>query len=290
LFLTTLSSTLFVTNMAFLKFLISCAAVISMVSAQSNNTELQIEAIEAHFTNAELVPVPIPVFQPSAVLTVNFNGVGDALPGQLLTQAQVQGAPTLTLTPANSTVTFDGKYTLAMIDPAAVGSDESNGQTRHWLVNGATVSGGKVSIDSGTQITEYAGPAPPAGSGPHRYTIVIYSQPDSFAAPANLSTANVGVSTFDFPSYVKDTGLGPLVAGFYYTVEEGTATSSIPATSSVVTSTLPAAKSSSPAASGSHTGSGASPSGSSGSNTGGALANSVGFLLSATAVLGYIVL
>jgi len=278
--------------MAFFKLLISCAAVISMVSAQSsNNTELQIQAIQAHFTNAQLVPVPIPAFNPTAVLTVNFNGVGDATPGQPLTKDQVQGAPTLTLTPANSTVTFDGKYTVAMIDPAAVGSDQSKGQTRHWLVNGATVSGGKVSIDAGTQITEYAGPAPPAGSGPHRYTIVIYSQPDSFAAPADLSTANVGVSTFDFPSYVKDTGLGPIIAGFYYTVEEGTSSASIPATSSVVTSTLPAAaKPSSPSSSGSHTGSGASPSSSSGSNSGGALSNGVGSLIGITALLGYVVL
>lgn len=276
--------------MAFLKLLISCAAVISMVSAQSNNTILQIEAIQAHFTNAQLVPVPIPAFNPSAVLTVNFVGVGDATPGQLLTQDQVKAAPTLTLTPANSTVTFDGKYTVAMIDPAAVGSDQSGGQTRHWLVNGATISGGKVSIDAGTQITEYAGPAPPTGTGPHRYTIVIYSQPDSFAAPADLSTANVGVSKFDFPSYVKDTGLGPIVAGFYYTVEEGTASASIPATSSVVTSTLPAARSSSPASSGSSTQSGLSPSGSSGSNAGGAISNGVGSLIGVTALMGYIML
>ena len=48
--------------------------------------------------------------------------------------------PELTLTPANSTVTFNGNYTVAMIDPGAVGSDQSEGQNRHWLVNGATVT------------------------------------------------------------------------------------------------------------------------------------------------------
>lgn len=45
------------------------------------------------------------------------------------------------MTPANSTISLDGKFTIAMIDPAAVGADESGGQTRHWLVNGATISG-----------------------------------------------------------------------------------------------------------------------------------------------------
>ena len=49
--------------------------------------------------------------------------------------------PGITLTPANSTVTFNGNYTVAMIDPGAVGSDQGEGQNRHWLVNGATVSG-----------------------------------------------------------------------------------------------------------------------------------------------------
>jgi len=272
--------------MAFFKLLVSCVALAAVVSAQ---TELQLEAIQAHFTNAELVPVPIPVFDPTAVLSVSFGSVVPT-PGQLLTEDQVKTAPSLTVTPANSSISLDGKFTIAMIDPAAVGADESGGQTRHWLVNGATISGGTVSIESGTQITEYAGPAPPAGTGPHRYTIVIYSQPDNFTAPSDLSTANVGVSTFDFPSYVQDTGLGPILAGFYYTVEDGTASSSIPATSSVVTSTLPAARSSgSGSPSGTKVSSSSSPSGTSGSS-GGALANSVGGLIGITALLGYIVL
>jgi len=32
---------------------------------------------------------------------------------------------------------------------------------------------------------------------------MLYAQPDSFSAPANLSQPNVGVSVFDFPAYVK---------------------------------------------------------------------------------------
>jgi hypothetical protein len=270
--------------MAFFK-LLSALAAVSLVSAQSANMQLQIEAIVAHFTNAQLVPVPIPQFNPSAILTANFSGVGSITPGQLLPADQVQAAPTLTLTPANSTVTFDGNYTLAMVDPGAVGSDTSGGQTRHWLVNGATISNGTVSIDSGTQVTQYAGPAPPAGSGPHRYTIVIYSQPDSFSPPANLSSPNVGVSAFDFPAYVQSTGLGPIVAGIYFTVEEGTATASIPATSPVVTSTLPVGSS------GTSTSTGPSSSVSSGSNTGGAISNSItGSLIGVAVLLSYIVL
>lgn len=74
--------------MAFFKLLISCVAVVTLVSAQANNTQLQIEAIQAHFAGAELVPVPIPAFDPTAILAVSFSGTV-ATPGQLLTEARM---------------------------------------------------------------------------------------------------------------------------------------------------------------------------------------------------------
>ncbi|KAF8964645.1 phosphatidylethanolamine-binding protein [Flammula alnicola] len=146
-----------------------------------------------------------------------------------------------------------------MVDADVVGSKLPNGQTRHWLVNGVTVSGSTVANSSAIGITVYAGPAPAAGSGPHRYVVTLYSQPSTFTPPAAFSQPNMGVSTFDFNAYVKDSGLGPLVAATYFTVEEGTATASIPPTSAVVTSTL-VATSSKASSSGSATGSGAAPS------------------------------
>ena len=142
--------------MAFRTLFVACA-LFSVALAQS--TELQLEGIEAQFKNAELVPIPIPVFEPTAILAANFQGLGTITPGQLISKdrqclqgqssicprlnnsTEVANAPDLTLTPANSTVTFNGNYTVAMIDPGAVGSDQSNGQSRHWLVNGAKVTG-----------------------------------------------------------------------------------------------------------------------------------------------------
>ena len=76
----------------------------------------------------------------------------------------------------------------------------------------------------------------------YRYTIVIYAQGKNFVPPQNLSSLVPDVPLFDFPSYVKNTNLGPLIAGNYYTSQVGTANVSIPVTSPVITSTLPAAK------------------------------------------------
>ena len=65
-----------------------------------------------------------------------------------LTNAEVQPVPDLSLTPANSSVELSGNYTIVMADAGPVGTDESAGQTRHWLVNGATVSNGKSCLCS----------------------------------------------------------------------------------------------------------------------------------------------
>lgn len=52
------------------------ALVIPFVAAQStpNDTTVQIEAIEAHFTQADIVPALLATFDPSALLAINFDG------------------------------------------------------------------------------------------------------------------------------------------------------------------------------------------------------------------------
>lgn len=222
-------------------------ALAALVAAQANNTELGIEAIEAHFSNAGIVPSLLTTFDPAAVMSLSYSGVGDISPGQQLTKDQVAPTPNLTVTPANSTVQLSGNYTLVMADAGPVGTDETQGQTRHWLVNGVTLTGSSpltVSNSSAVAITQYAGPAPAQGSGAHRYVILLYTQPDNFTAPDGLNTPNVGVSTFNLTDYVKSSNLGPIVAGTYITVEEGAASFTPSSTAPVVTSTLPAAQTS----------------------------------------------
>ncbi|KAJ3849967.1 phosphatidylethanolamine-binding protein [Lentinula lateritia] len=213
------------------------ALSIPFVSAQANDTAVQIEAIEAHFTQAALVPELLATFDPSSILTINFDGVGDLSPGQALTQDQVAPTPTIQITAANSSVDLTGNFTLAMVDADIVGADESN-ITRHWLENSVVISSASVSNSSATAITSYAGPAPASGSGPHRYVVILYQQPSSFSPPSEFSQPNLGVSKFDLNGYVQDSQLGPIVAANYFTVEVGTSTTSVSVTSAVQSSTL----------------------------------------------------
>jgi hypothetical protein len=53
----------------------------------------------------------------------------------------VAPTPEVTITPAagSSSDAFTGNFTLVMADADVVGTNESVGQTRHWLVNGVTL-------------------------------------------------------------------------------------------------------------------------------------------------------
>ncbi|KAF8633743.1 hypothetical protein AX17_004399 [Amanita inopinata Kibby_2008] len=215
-------------------------AFVALSGAQSSNGMLQIEAIEAHFQQSHIVPDLLSSFDPSALLSLTYAGVGDLTPGQLLTKEQVAVVPKIKVTPANDTIKLTNTYTLAMVDADIVGANLSKGVTRHWLVNGVTVADNQVSNTSATGITAYAGPWPAAGSGPHRYVVLLYEQPPNFKPPADLSQPVAGVSVFDLNGYAKASGLGPIIAGTYMTVEEGQATVTVPATSAVVSSTLAA--------------------------------------------------
>jgi len=215
--------------------------LVSLVNAQANDNAIGIAAIEAHFTQSGLVPNLLPTFNPSTIMTVNFPGLGDITPGQLLTQDQSAQTPQVSIVPANNTVTPQGPFTIVMADADIVGTDETAGQTRHWLVNGVTLTGTNpmvVSLAQGVAITQYAGPGPKAGSGAHRYVILLLPQPATFAAPQGLNQPNAGVAVFGLTDYIKNANLGQPIAGMYFDVQNGNPDVNVAPTSPVVSSTL----------------------------------------------------
>jgi hypothetical protein len=232
--------------LASLSVLVSLA-VLPFVNAQADNN-LGVKAIEAHFDQSHITEDYLDDFAPIATLELNFEGVGATTPGQRLSAAESRPQPAVTVTPANSSVTLEGLFTIAMFDINTVGEELPNGPTRHWLLNGVTLDGNTVSNATATAITAYAGPGPAAGSGAHRYIIALFQQPEDFAAPEGFQQPT-GVEAMDFKAYIENANLGPLVAANYIIVEEGTASASAVSTASVNSATLAAGAGSSGASS-----------------------------------------
>jgi phosphatidylethanolamine-binding protein (PEBP) family uncharacterized protein len=235
--------------MVFLLATTLALSFLGLLAKSSDDTALGIAAIQAHFKNADIAPFLLPTFNPSAIMNVAFSGVGPISPGQTLSMQQTATAPDVTIIPANSSVPTTGNFTLVMVDARAVGTNESNGQILHWLVNYATLKNESsswppspslnVSTACGVVVTEYVPPQPIVGSGPHRYVILLLPQPSSFSPPANLSSPIVGIDLyFHITDYTLSSHLGQPIAGMYFDVQHGPATVTIPPTSAVVTSTL----------------------------------------------------
>lgn len=222
----------------------------TLVNAYSTaDTALEIAAIEAHFFNAGLVPDLLPSFDPSALMTATFPGTGVISPGQSLTLQQAAAAPELRIVPANASVPVTGNFTLVMVDARTVGTNESNGQILHWVVNSVTLQHDSscspsspslnVSTASGVVVIDYVGPHPPEGGGPHRYVILLLPQPSSFSPPANLANPIVGpLLNFHLTDYISTSHLGQPIAGMYFDVQQGPSNVILPPTSAVVSSTL----------------------------------------------------
>lgn len=70
-------------------------------------------------------------------------------------------------------------------------------------------------------IANYIGPAPPPGSGPHRYVFFLYEQPDDFdgakwAPPGGKKLGNRPRMRYDLDAFEKEAKLGPVIAVNYF--------------------------------------------------------------------------
>lgn len=110
----------------------------------------------------------------------------------------------------------------------------SNGTTTtilHWLQSDFILSPERVLTPGPTNSSlgpPYFGPAPPPGN-PHRYTFLLFSQPEDFTIPESFSNLNppTGITDlfgFNITSFVAATGLDDPLAGNYFRVVNTTGT------------------------------------------------------------------
>ncbi|GMK53565.1 hypothetical protein CspeluHIS016_0101510 [Cutaneotrichosporon spelunceum] len=212
-----------------------------LATAASAATTTDLAYVAANFENAGLSTV-FPSFAPQAVLDASFGSFKVEI-GQPVTQETAGTRPELAVDGGDA-FNATGKYSLLLVDANTVGTSE--GQNLHWLTNGVTLNGDGTSTPDYTgasDVRSYAGPGPAAGSGAHRYVLIMYREPAEFKAPEGFAAPINDVISFKLSDYVTAANLD-LVAANYFTVENGVASVSVSQTQSVDRATLPVASSS----------------------------------------------
>ncbi|GAC95572.1 hypothetical protein PHSY_003148 [Pseudozyma hubeiensis SY62] len=246
--------------MTFSKNLLLATAAMAMgsaVSAQSSPASYdQVAQIQLTFPAADLSPVPVPTswLDIQGVLNVTFGNTRVSNIGDMLTVAQVQTAPTFTISSQTSAASSAGtfgnnkKFTVAFLDAGVAGKNVSTEVFCHYLGNNFTwdSSSGQLRNSSAARVA-YGAPLPATNDGPHRYMQLVFQQFDNFTAPASPA-ANAPIQRLQLQDYYKNAngGLGKIVAANYIQIEVGQATapSSTSAVSQASVTALAASKSS----------------------------------------------
>lgn len=173
------------------------------------------------FAKDEIIPDVVSC-EPQQLLQVQF-GKKDISAGDELTKSEASVAPS---------IKFNGEkdvyYTLVVSDPDAPSrKNPFFGEWLHWLV--VNIPGESPTADKGNMILEYNGPAPPKGTGSHRYALLVFKQNKKLNKSKNEWIADGKKSSMfnfmvrerarfcvkDFLKSNKD-GLSDLVAGNYF--------------------------------------------------------------------------
>ncbi|KAI0335621.1 PEBP-like protein [Cubamyces sp. BRFM 1775] len=201
------------------------------ITAQQNSTNVTVADVARAFTAAKIVPDVLPTFNPSSLLDVvfldNMTGMSvDVTPGINLTEQQSAQRPQFFLV-SNDTSLAGQTFVLVMVDP-----DAPTPQIRHLLAPGLMANGslatGATLVNNTPAISEYISPAPLAGSGPHRYTMVLYIQPSNFTtAVSSVVNSSTPITNFNVSLFAQELGLGsPLAGNFFWTGPNASSTNS----------------------------------------------------------------
>jgi len=106
-------------------------------------------------------------------------------------------------------------YTLIMLDPDARNPNGTARQVLHWL-QGNITSATPLSLPNATAVATYRAPGPPpeVPTRAHRYIQLLFAKP--LVVPASYLPSIQARAGFDIESFVRDAGLGEVVAANYY--------------------------------------------------------------------------
>ncbi|KAF5387628.1 hypothetical protein D9615_000579 [Tricholomella constricta] len=239
-------------------------SLLPVLYAQTNSSPLA--NVTQAFSQAQIVPDVLPSFAPTALANITFsasttNQVLNVTPGALLTEprknnysnqclacrlndgTETATEPAFSLISSGTAQVANQTYVLALVDPDAPSPQNTSlSQFLHFLGGGFRVNGTSGDptrlANQSAALMDYFPPTPPAGSPPHRYVLVVYSQPSGFAdsAPSfvNVSTPR---NNFNLTAFATSVQLGNPVAGNFFLVGPDNSTTTGTMTSAMPTGT-----------------------------------------------------
>ncbi|KAK8775578.1 hypothetical protein V5799_031084 [Amblyomma americanum] len=149
---------------------------------------------------------------PNATLEVTYAGDLKVTLGNTLTPQQASTAPTVSL---NVPVDCEGPYALLMVDPDA--TSRKNPVFRSWMHWMVLNINSTEKLQEGDAALPYNGPAPPKGSGLHRYVFLVYCQRGMRLQAKDLAPKER--KNFNLAEFVNRTSLGTPLAGNFFVAE-----------------------------------------------------------------------
>ena len=182
-----------------------------------------------------VVPDVVDEFSPRGLITVSYGGKTEVTLGNTLLAKETQSRPVVYLTFNEDQDKSNDSYTLVMTDPDAPSrGDNKWSEYAHYVVSGikpkpvsADTSGMSTAIDfdSANELLPYLGPAPPPGTGKHRYVLILYKEgtmsPKSVEGRPNWGT---GISGYGARDFAKKHGLTPIAINFFFAQNPSQAT------------------------------------------------------------------
>jgi phosphatidylethanolamine-binding protein (PEBP) family uncharacterized protein len=204
-----------------------------------------IASVEQAFQDAQIVPDVTSTFNPIAQLSAVYLNPSSQTgvvfeAGAVLTTNETTNEPEFWIT-YNDSSFLKQSYVIAMVDPdAPTPQNRSLAQIRHFVggdfVISSTAPNGTARLtNTSAAIAEYISPGPPTGSDPHRYTMLLFKQPENFNVVASaLIQPNSSFEGFNVSAFASSVGLGNPIAGTYFL--EGPAGSTVTPSTSASTS------------------------------------------------------
>ncbi|KAJ9609567.1 hypothetical protein H2200_005894 [Cladophialophora chaetospira] len=186
----------------------------------------------AALINAQSAPdFPIQV---DTTLRVDYQSSSISIKaGELINRNDVLDEPTI-VGPSDSSRTVDYMVFIIDEDVTPPNDPSSRVQFLHWfepnLAGASEVLFADVDAQNFTSATPltYIPPSPPGGDKAHRYTVIMYNQPEGFSIPSAFTSVFQDKSdlsnrlNFDIKGFVDASGLGEPVAANWFEVQNTT--------------------------------------------------------------------